>query len=139
MKVIMPEQAHEKIKSSNSKFFTVVFRRENDKVAKDPNTGERIVVARAGDLREMNCKTGVKVHRKTPNGEGRKYSFSAHDLISAYDMVAKGYRSFKWANILTLKIGGEEYVVLSPQTLEYCQENPDTIMARKVEESGIEV
>ena len=139
MKIIMPEQAHEKIKESNSKFFTVVFRRKKDKVEKDPVTGNRIIVAKAGDLREMNCRTGVKSHLTTPNGEGRKYSFSAHDLVSVYDMRAKGYRSFAWANILTLKISGEEYVVLSPQTLEYCQENPDTILARKVEESGIEV
>jgi len=137
-KIILPEQAHNKIKESNGKTFTVVFRRENDKLAKDPNTGERIVVAKKGDIREMNCRTGVKSKRKTPNGEGKKYVFSQYDLVSAYDMQVHGYRSFKWANILTMKYRGSEYIVLSPQLIDWCQNNPDDKITKKVRDSGIE-
>jgi hypothetical protein len=139
MKIITPEQAHEKIENSHGKIFSVIFRRKKDKIEKSPKTGERIITAKAGDLREMNCRTEVKSKLRTPNGEGKKYVFSEHDLVSVYDLREKGYRSFAWANILVLKINGTEYIILSPQTLEYCKQNPDTIMARKVEESGIEV
>lgn len=139
MKVIMPEQAHQKIQDTHGKVFSVVFRRKRDKTAKDPQTGEKVIVAKAGDLREMNCRTEVKKHRKTPNGEGKKYVFSEHDLVSVYDLKVKGYRSFAWKNVLVLKVGGEEYVVLSPQTIAYCHENPNSEIAKKVEDSGIEV
>ena len=138
MKIIMPEQAHGKIKDTHGKMFTVVFRRKNDKVERDADTGEKKIIAHAGDLRSMNCRTEVKSKLATPNGEGRKYRFSDHDLVSVYDMQAKGYRSFAWENVVTLKAFGEEYIVLSKQTREYCNENPESDVAKKVEDSGIE-
>jgi len=138
MNIILPEQAHAKIKESHGKIFSVVFRRKNDKVEKNPETGERVVVAKAGDLREMNCRTEVKSKLATPNGEGKKYVFSAYDLVSVYDMQVKGYRSFKWSNVVTMKINGKEYIVLSEQTLEYCRENPESDIAKKVKNSGME-
>jgi ketosteroid isomerase-like protein len=136
--VIMPETAHKKIKELGNKFFSVTFRRRRDKVERDPDTGEKKIVARAGDLREMSCQCGVKKYRKTPDGEGKKYVFSEHDLVSVTDTKIKQYRSFAWANILTLKASGQEYVVLSEQTKEYCLANPESEIAQKVKEAGIE-
>jgi hypothetical protein len=139
MKIIMPEQAHDKIKESHGKIFTVVFRRKRDKVEKHPETGEKVVVAQAGDLREMNCRTEVKSKLKTPDGEGKRYVFSEHDLVSVYDLRAEGYRSFAWKNVISMKINGEEYVVISEQTRDYCQTNPDSDIAETVKNSGIEI
>jgi hypothetical protein len=138
MKIIMPETAHQKIRDTHGKLFTVVFRRKNDKVEKDAETGERKIVAHAGDLRQMNCRTEASAKRTTEEGEGKKYSFSAHELVSVYDMHKKGFRSFAWKNVVLLKAFGEEYVVLSEQTKAYCNENPDSDIAKKVEKSGIE-
>jgi len=139
MKIIMPEQAQNKIKNTHGKIFSVVFRRKRDKVERDPNTGEKVVVAKAGDLREMNCRTEVKSKLATPNGEGKKYVFSQHELVSVYDLVAKGYRSFAWKNVISMKVNGEKYIVLSEQTLDYCQTHPTSEIAKIVESSGIEV
>jgi hypothetical protein len=138
MKIIMPEQAHAKISDTHGKIFSVVFRRKRDKVERDKDTGEKVVVAKAGDLREMNCRTEVTSKRVTPNGEGKKYSFSAHNLVSVYDMQKKGYRSFAWENVVILKVNGTEYVVLSSQTLDFCQTNPESEVAETVRDSGIE-
>jgi len=121
------------------RFLAFIFRRKRDKVERDPNTGEKVIVAKAGDLREMNCRTEVKSKLRTPDGEGKKYIFSEHELVSVYDLVAKGYRSFAWKNVISMKVNGEKYVVLSEQTLDYCQTNPTSEIAKNVENSGIEV
>lgn len=138
MKIIMPEQAHSKIKDTHGKIFSVTFRRKRDKVEKDQNTGEKKIIAHAGDLRKMNCRTEANSKRKTPDGEGKVYSFSSHNLVSVYDLHAKGFRSFAWENVITAKLGGEEYIVLSNQTLDYCRTNPTSEIAKKVAKSGIE-
>lgn len=138
MKIIMPQQAHEKIEGTDGKIFSVVFRRKRDKVERDKETGEKKIVARAGDLRKMNCRTKVTSRRKTPNGEGRAYKFSDYDLVSVFDLQADGYRTFAWANIVFLHVNGEEYIVLSDQTLAYCRDNPDSDVANAVQNAGIE-
>ena len=139
MKIILPEQAHQKILDSHGKIFGVVFRRKNDKIERDSITGERRVIARAGDLREMNCRTKVKSKLHTPDGEGKKYIFSQHNLVSVYDLKKQAYRSFKWENVIFLKMNGEKYIVLSPQTLEYCKKEPESELAKNIKDSGIEI
>jgi hypothetical protein len=135
--IIMPEQANKKIKNSHGKIFSVIFRRKTDKIVN--KDGQKVIVAKAGDLREMTCRTEVRSKLHTPNGEGKKYNFSEKHLVSVYDMQKKAYRSFSWENIIQLKIRGKEYIVLSSQTLQYCKENPNSNIAKKVEENHIEV
>lgn len=137
MKIILPEQAQEKINDTHGKIFSVVFRRKRDKIEKNEH-GEKVVLAKAGDLREMTCRTEVKSKLKTPNGEGKKYVFSEYNLVSVYDLKKKAYRSFSWKNVIKMKMSGEEYIILSEQTRDYCKKNPDSEIAKIVQNSGIE-
>jgi hypothetical protein len=137
-KVITADKAHDLIKEHGQRFFWVAFTRKNDKVEKDPSTGEKVVVARKGDIRYMNAQTGVKKGRKTPNGEGRKYSFTGKRLSSVWDRQAKAYRAFSWDNLVYIKIGGGKYVVLTEEARQFCLNHPDHEMAKVLRENGIE-
>jgi hypothetical protein len=57
----------------------------------------------------MNARTGVKKHLR---GGSPAYSFSANSLLSVYDLNAKGYRSIPLDGIISIREGGEEYVVV---------------------------
>jgi hypothetical protein len=60
-----------------------------------------------GSLRKMNFRVGVKKHLK--GGE----STVAHktNLVSVYDVQAKGYRVFNKNTAKRLVVNGEEYIV----------------------------
>jgi hypothetical protein len=62
-----------------------------------------------GEERTMTARTGVKKHLR---GGDAAYSFSAKSLLSVYDLNAKGYRSIPLDGIISLREGGEEYVVV---------------------------
>jgi hypothetical protein len=62
-----------------------------------------------GEERVMTARTGVKKHLR---GGSPAYSFAAHSLLSVYDLGAKGYRSIPLDGIISLREGGEEYVVV---------------------------
>jgi len=139
MKIINAEKANEMIKKNGTKIFHATFIRKHDKVEKDQQTGEKILVAAAGTLREMTCRTKVKKHLKTENGEGRKYNFTDRRLSSVYDINAKGYRSFSWDHLVMLKMAKEEYVVLTENCRQFCLNNPEHQIAQAVADSGIEL
>jgi len=62
-----------------------------------------------GQTRTMVARTGVKVHLK---GGAAAYSFSANALLPVWDMQAKGYRSIPLDGIISLREGGEEFVIV---------------------------
>lgn len=75
----------ELVAKTNSRLFTVVFRKAN------------------GEIRTMLCKTGVKKHlSKNPNK--RKYA-NKSNVINVFDMEAKEYRSFKPETVISFKCG----------------------------------
>lgn len=57
-----------------------------------------------GELRTMNCRTGVKKHLK---GGVLGYDREEHKLIGVYDMVSGGYRSIPIENIRKVTAGGK--------------------------------
>lgn len=137
-KIITPNKAQELIKKHGNKWFWAAFVRKNDKVAKDA-LGNKVTVARAGDIRYMCCRTGVKKHLKTPNGEGRAYNFTEKRLTSVWDRKANGYRAFSWDYLTLLKIGGEKYVVLNETSRSFCRRNPKHDIASAFVSNGIVV
>jgi len=60
-----------------------------------------------GELRKMKCRLGVKKYLR-----GGKKTFSPKDkqLLTVFDMEAKGYRSIPVEGIRLLKIGGQSFV-----------------------------
>tara|TARA_R110000824_G_scaffold24927_1_gene87260 strand:+ start:198 stop:533 length:336 start_codon:yes stop_codon:yes gene_type:complete len=78
------------INSQGGKFHSVTFVKKN------------------GDLRLMNCRTGVVKHLK---GGTLKYNRSDKGLIGTYDIAAKGYRSINVNTIVSISAGGSDYVV----------------------------
>ena len=87
---ITTTQAVKLIKSEGDKFFTVTFTKKN------------------GDERVLNGRRGVQ---KYVNGEGMKYNPSDYELLTVYDVQAKGYRMINGDTISHLRIDGVEYNV----------------------------
>jgi len=133
MRIINAEKASELVKKHGTKIFHATFIRKTDKKENG------VVVSPAGSLREMTCRTKVKKHLKTENGEGRAYNFTAKRLSSVYDINAKGYRAFSWDHLVQLKVAKEVYVVLTEQCRQFCLANPEHDIAKAVAESGIEL
>ena len=75
------------IRKTNGKFFKVLF------VKKD------------GSLREMTCRLGVK---KDLRG-GKSTTEHLDNLITVYDVFAKGYRNINLDTVKYFKCGGVEY------------------------------
>lgn len=74
------------IKASNSRLFTVVFRKAD------------------GTIRTMYAKTGVK--RKLPkNPNKRKYTIKDNDTIRVYEKAVDGYRAFKLDSVIEFRCG----------------------------------
>jgi len=65
-------------------------------------------VKKNGDLRLMNCRTGVVKYLK---GGTLKYNRSDKGLIGTYDIIAKGYRSINVNTIVAISASGSDYVV----------------------------
>ena len=81
------------IRKTNGKFFKVLF------VKKD------------GSLREMTCRLGVK---KGLRG-GKSTTDHLDNIVTVYDIVAKGYRNINLDTVKYFKCGGVEYNI---ETLE---------------------
>ena len=135
-KTITADKAHELIKQHGKKWFWVAFTRKSDKIGKDSD-GNKIIVARAGDIRYMCARTGVTKGRKTPNGEGRKYGFTEKRLSSVWCRQSQGYRAFGWDNLVYLKIGGKKYVVVNEAARQFAKKNPDHEMTKAMEDNGV--
>lgn len=74
------------IKSTQGRFFTVTFRKQN------------------GELRKMNCRLGVKKHLKA---NGRPNPTAAYDnYITVFDVVAGGYRTINLDTITEFRGNG---------------------------------
>ena len=59
-----------------------------------------------GDLRKMKCRAGVKKYLK---GGSKAYSTKQHNLLTVFDMEAKGYRSIPVEAIQRLTVGGQTF------------------------------
>lgn len=57
-----------------------------------------------GELRTMNCRTGVKKHLK---GGEKKFKDSNKNLLTVYDLQKKGYRSIPVESIQEIVVEGE--------------------------------
>jgi len=136
--IITADKAEELIKANGSRWFWTAFIRKTDKKGRDQN-GDRILIAKAGDIRYMCARTGVTKGRKTPNGEGRKYNFSEKRLISVWDRQAKDYRAVSKDHMVYLKCGGRKYVVLTDATTKFCKENPTHEMSKAVKANKVVV
>lgn len=88
---ITTKEAADKIRAAGGAFFTVDF-----------------VKRTTGELRSMNCRTGVQKHLK---GGDAAYNFTEHNLVSVWDVEKKGYRSIPVESIKRLALGGEEFTV----------------------------
>ena len=61
-----------------------------------------------GEVRQMNCRTGVK---RYTTGEGLKYNASSRDLLPVYDLQARGYRMISLNTVISFKAHGAEFYV----------------------------
>lgn len=61
-----------------------------------------------GELRKMRCRLGVKKHLK---GGNKKYDPTIKQLLTVFDMEAKGYRSIPVEGIRSLTVGGQVFSV----------------------------
>ena len=87
------------MQSSKGRIFTVIFRRRND-----GKNGEK-----AGDLRAMNCRTGVK---KNLQGGMSRYNPADYSLMTVFDMVKGDWRRVSLDTITEIRIMGKRYMVL---------------------------
>jgi len=60
-----------------------------------------------GELRKMRCRLGVKKYLK---GGVKKYASKDKQLLTVFDMDAKGYRSIPVEGIRLLKVGGQSFI-----------------------------
>ena len=58
-----------------------------------------------GEVRVMNCRSGVKKHLK---GAGPRYDAASKNLITVFDMQKGQYRSINCDSIISVKAGGTE-------------------------------
>lgn len=70
-----------------------------------------------GELRFMNCRTGV---RKYVKGVGASYDFKEKNLVCVYDMVNKGYRTIPLENVLRVKLHGKGWVDILEENNDVC-------------------
>ena len=59
-----------------------------------------------GELRKMTCRLGVKKHLK---GGSKAYNPKKHNLLTVFDMQAKGYRSIPVDAVQKLSINGQTF------------------------------
>lgn len=89
---ITQAQATQLLKATNGRFFRATF-------VKRTNGQERVLVGR----------TGVTKHL---TGGDKRYSFSAKNLLSVWDVQAKGYRTVPLDALISLRVDGQDYEVL---------------------------
>lgn len=59
-----------------------------------------------GELRSMTCRMGVQKHLK---GGAKAFNDKSKDLLTVFDMQAKGYRSIPVDGIQSLSINGQSF------------------------------
>ncbi len=59
-----------------------------------------------GEVRTMNCRTGVKCHL---TGAGARYSFTDKGLVSVWSVDANGYRCFPVDRVSEIRAHGKVY------------------------------
>jgi len=91
MKTITSKEAATLLTQTEGRIFSVKFTKRTD-----------------GSVREMVARTGVKKHLK---GGDAAYSFSEKSLLAVYDLGKKAYRSIPLDAIISLREGGEEYLI----------------------------
>lgn len=91
MKQITQDQVLEIFKATKGTMFTATFTKKN------------------GDLRTMNCRTGVTKHL---TGVGAKYDAADYDLFRVYDLKSKGYRTINLLTVTEIKANGSTYEVV---------------------------
>ena len=79
--------------SGKGEFFTVVFRKRTD------NT-----------IRTLNGRLGVRKYLK---GGDLPYDAAERELLPVFDAKANGYRMINLRDIISAKIGKQEYIVVS--------------------------
>lgn len=61
-----------------------------------------------GELRTMRCRVGVKKHLK---GGAKSYSAKAHNLLTVFDMDARGYRTIPVDGVVSVATSGQVFAV----------------------------
>lgn len=135
-KIITADKAHELVKEKGGRWFWTAFIRKTDKMGKDQD-GNRVMLAKAGDIRYMCARTGVRKGLRTDDGEGRKYNFTEKRLSSVWDRQKQAYRAFSWDHLVYLKIGGKKYVVLTEAARQFCKANPQHEMAKAIKANKV--
>lgn len=59
-----------------------------------------------GEVRVMNCRSGVKKHLK---GDGPRYDFKEKNLVCVYDVQKRDYRTINCDSIISVKAHGREF------------------------------
>ena len=90
MTKITQEQVLEIFKATKGTMFTATFTKKN------------------GDLRSMNCRTGVT---KYLTGVGSKYNPSDYNLFRVWDLKSEGYRMIDLLTVKEIKANGNTYEV----------------------------
>lgn len=91
MQKVTRQQAVKMIRESKGKIMTVLFAKRT-----------------TGELRSMNCRTGVVKHLKG----GVSTHTPAHKLINVYDLKSQGYRSIAEEGIVQVQLDGEIFKVV---------------------------
>lgn len=77
--------------SGKGEFFTVVFRKRKD-----------------NSIRTLNGRLGVRRYLK---GGDLPYDAAEKELLPVFDAKANGYRMINLRDIISAKVGGQEYIV----------------------------
>lgn len=70
--------------------------------------GVSFIKRTTGELRTMSCRLGVKKFLRSGK---MAYSPSERQLLTVFDMVAKGYRSIPLEGVQSVKVGGNIYAM----------------------------
>ena len=65
-------------------------------------------IKKDGSVRDMNCMLGVKKHLR---GGSQGYNPADHNLLTVYDLVAKGYRNINVNQLVKATVNGVHYSV----------------------------
>jgi hypothetical protein len=84
-KRVLPQELVQKMIEANGHFFSVQFVKKN------------------GEVRDMNCRLGVKKYLK---GVGRMHP---PNMVNVFDVKAKGYRYVNLDTVIKAQIEGELY------------------------------
>jgi len=91
MPIISKEQALEIMTNQGGKIFSTIFEKRS-----------------TGLDRKMVCRRGVQSHT---NGGTLNYNPQTHNLLSVFDIQARGYRMINLEGLKKLKASGVEYIV----------------------------